>query len=387
MKVSSIKNTCIAILLAAAVLPASAIEFGGTLGDTTKFTGAAIKDLSLDQTNTLTTWVRAPFNNAGTVYLAAEGLFKYEYIQTTNSYLLTADVDLFKFGSTSKFKGNKTLTISAGRFYESDATNVILAQTCDGALVQFKMKRLNLSAFGGYTGLLNAKQITILNSASSSYSYNTTSMYAFAAPYAICAAGISAPYLFANQSIGLQFFSFFGTASTTSGYNRLYGTLTLNGPLASNIFYTMTETIGSSTIASLSNLSQLQISYYPNFKSASINVTGIYASGNNGPFKTFTGFTSNTATLAIDSPEYTGLIKAGLSASIKPISQLYIAAGCDCIFACPESTVSYDGFQFYGNTLYQLFTDVQLGLSGQQYFDVNKETDKTCFTVKAVISF
>lgn len=387
MKVSSIKNTCITLLLAVAVLPASAIEFGGTLDDNTKFAGATVNGLSLDQSNTLTTWVRAPFNNAGTMYLAVEGLFKYEYFQTTESYQLTADLDLFKFGSTSKFKGNKTLSISAGRFSESDATNIILTQTCDGALVQFKMKRISLSAFGGYTGLLNAKQITILNSPSSSYSYDTTSMYALAAPYAICAAGISAPYLFANQSIGMQLFSFFGTASTTSGYNRLYGTLTLNGPLASNIFYTMTETIGSSTTASVSNLSQLQISYYPNFKSASINVTGIYASGNNGPFKTFTGFTSNAATFAMDSPEYTGLIKAGLSASLKPISQLYIAAGCDCIFACPEDSVSYDGFQFYGNTLYQLFTDVQLGLSGQQYFDVNNETNKTCFTAKAVISF
>jgi len=322
------------------------------------------------------------------MYLATEGMFQYEYLGSTETTYLVADCTLLKFSMVNKLSAKNTFNLSAGRFAMSDASSIIFSQTNDGILAQFKFARMNVSAYGGYTGLLNGKQVAILNAASSTYAYDSESVYPLAAPYAVAGATFTAPYLFANQTIGLQIYSFFGAADTTSGYNRLYGTVTLNGPLAANVFYTLTSTFGTDDMfTSVGNLSQIQLSIYPPFASSSITLSGVYASGNNGALSSFTGFTNNPATLALDGPKYAGLIKAGLFASIKPIEPLYFDAGADCVFGCPDSTVSYSGFQYYADARYQLFTDVQLSAGAQQYFDKDDKTNKISFTAKAVISF
>ena len=387
MKKSSIKVAIAATLFAAVVLPASAVDFGGTLDNTTKFTGPKIDTLSLDQKDSISFWLRAPFNNEGTMYLAAEGLFQYEYIQSTTTTNLVADCDLFKFSDNISMGAKKSLLLSVGRFFKSDSSGIVFSQTSDGVYAQFKIPKMNIGVYGGYTGLLNAKSVSILNAATSTYAYDTTKVYAFAAPYAVAGASFTAPYLFANQTIGVEVYSFFGTASTTSNYNRFYGTLSMNGPLSSNIFYTFASTFGTDdTFASVGNLSQFALSFYPTFMSSAVTAHAVYASGRNGPFSAFTGFTSNSATLAMDCPEYTGIITAGLSYSMKPLNSLLLSAGADGVFDCPES-VSYSGVQFYGTVLYQAFTDVQLSLSAQQYIDTNDVTNKTSLTAKAVISF
>lgn len=387
MKNASIKIAIAATLFAAVVLPASAVDFGGALDNTTKFSGSGFGSLVLDQKDTISLWLRTPFNNDESMYFAAEGLFQYEYIQSTTTTNLVADCDLFKFSDNISMGAKKSLLLSVGRFFKSDSTGIVFSQTSDGLYAQFKMPKLNIGVYGGYTGLLNAKSVTILNAATSTYSYDTTKIYALAAPYAVAGASFSAPYLFANQTIGVEVYSFFGTSSVTSGYNRFYGTLSMNGPLSSNIFYTMTSTIGTAdSFASVGNLSQFALSFYPEFASSAITLSGMYASGNNGPLSPFIGFTSSSATLAMDSPEYCGLITTGLSYSMKPLNELLLSAGVDGVFACPDS-VSYSGIQFYGTVLYQACTDVQLSLSAQQYIDTNDATNKTSLTVKAVISF
>lgn len=385
MKLSSIKKAIGAILIASAVLPAAAVDFGGLLNDNTKFSGN--QSLSLDQKNALSAWMRVPFNNAGTCYFATEGVVQYEYIQFTGQKLFTADCDLLKFGGIFNIGKSNKLILSAGRFYISDASGIIFAQNSDGIHLQFNMPMFTIKAYGGYTGLLNAQTVTMLNSATSTYSYDSTKPYALAAPYAIAGASFNAPYLFANQSLGVQFYGFFGTLDSTAGYNRMYGTLSLNGPLASKVFYTITSTIGTNdSFSTFGNLSQLQVNWYPAFKSMSVTLSGLYASGKNGPLSPFIGFTSNPSTTAFDSPEYSSIIKMGLSASIKPINALYVALGADCILGCPD-TVSFKGFQWNASSRYQLFSDVQLGFSATQYFGSDSTTNKTALTAKAVISF
>lgn len=371
---------------------AFAFDFGGTVNDTTKFTGADFSSLSLDQKNTATLWVKTPFNNKGSLYMAAEGTFQYEYVQSADKYLLTADCDLFKFGGIFDISKNK-LIVSAGRFIMTDSTGLIFTQACDGVSADINLKRFTFGLYGGYTGFLNAQSVTELNSSDSTYAYDSTYMYPLAAPYAAACASFSAPYLFANQTIGAQFLGFFGVpgitcGDATVGYNRMYGTLAMNGPLSSAIFYTFTTTMGTNdNFKSISNLSQIQVGWYPAFKSSSISAKCIYASGANGILSSFTTFTSGTVADSLAQPQYSGNVIAGLSASIKPIEPLYISVGADCVFDCPENSIGYSGFQYNANIRYQIFTDLQASIIGNQYFDIDGTDNKTTLTAKAVISF
>lgn len=385
-KTSSIKIVFSALALCTAVLPAAAVDFGAMLNNNTKFAGNTIQNMTLEQKNAFTAWINVPFNNEGTMYFAAEGIAQYK--NTDGTSLVTADCDLFKFNSLTKFSNKSKLLISAGRFYYSDGSGLVFDQTSDGLLAQLKLSSVNLGVYGGYTGLLNAQNVTILNSKTTTYSYDTTSVYALAAPYAVFGVTGSLPYLFANQTLGAEFYGVLGASDMTSGYNRFYGTLSLNGPLASSVFYSLTSTFATAdSFSTLSNLSQAMLSWYPSFKSMAVSLGGIYASGSNGPFSPFVGVTSNTAVQSFTQPEYSGLIKATLSASIKPITTLLLAVGGDGVFDCAESDIGYYGFQAYGSVRYDLFSDVQLGLTANQFIGNDSATSKTTIIAKAVISF
>lgn len=54
--------------------------------------------------------------------------------------------------------------LDAGRLFLSDLSQSVFAQSLDGASAQFSASWLDVSAFGGYTGLLNLKNISIMNS-------------------------------------------------------------------------------------------------------------------------------------------------------------------------------------------------------------------------------
>ena len=386
------KKIILSSLILTAVFDSFAFDFGGTVNDTTKYSGTGTSNLTLDQKNAATLWARTPFNNAGTLYLAAEGTAQWNYVQNTNSTIWSADCTLFKFGGIFNISTNSKFLLSVGRYPVTDATGLIFTQASDGILANLNMQRFTMSVYGGYTGLLNAQNITELNASDSAYTYDSTKVYDFAAPYAVGGLTFTAPYLFANQTLGVQFYGFFGVPgiddTTTSGYNRLYGTLSLNGPLASSVFYTLTSTIGTNDMfKTFGNLSQVQLGWYPSFKSSSISVKCVYASGKNGVLSPFVGFTSNSATVSVTAPQYTGLMMAGLSASIKPVAPLYISAGADCVFACPDDSFAYSGFQYNTTIRYQVMTDVQMTVLVNQYFAKDEADNKLTLTAKAVISF
>jgi hypothetical protein len=48
---------------------------------------------------------------------------------------------------------------------------------------------------------------------------------------------------------------------------------------------------------------------------------------------------------------------------------------------------AYDGFEWALNAKYQLFTDLQLGISVLQYYDVDKYDNNSVLTLNAVIAF
>lgn len=371
---------CTSLLFAAQL--AFSVETGGLVTNDTTFANVE-KDgaLKLNQKNGANIWLRLPITADGSSYFTAEGAFKSEYIaseeDSDKKLKLTLDATLFKL-SLKKELSSGDLQLSAGRFFNADTTGLIYSQNGDGLKIDANISKVSLSLYGAYTGLLNAKNVTILNQGNNSelspdLTDKEKTLYVVAKKYAVGAATFSLPHIFAGQTISLEGLGAFSLESTK--YSRMYGTVALTGPIVSPVFYSVTSTIGMFKYddgdTEKGNLSTASISAYPDFKSMSISLNGVYASGKQGSFKSFQGFTSSTAADSLASPEYTSIAKGGISATIKPVSNLLLNASGDIVFNTAggdeKDKIEQAGFQYSAGFNFQVLSDVSLGASFGQF--------------------
>ncbi|MBR4005504.1 MAG: hypothetical protein IKI90_06600 [Treponema sp.] len=384
----------ISIVFLSLILAASAfaVDFGGSVDNNTKLGTSDFDSWSLTQQNSLTAWLKVPFNSDGSLYLATEGTLAYSlYVpnlsDSKNTSNLMVDIDLLKLGGVFNI-GDNLLQLNLGRFYLSDVTAIILSQTADGVQGVFTANTFKASLYAAYTGFTNAQFGTMNDGVTSTYVPDYKKVYCWNSPYIITGATISAPYLFANQTLGAEVYGVFGTGGlrgSNSGYNRGYFTVFLNGPLAKNLYYTFTSTLGIND--GISNLTTATVSYYPDFLSSALSLNATYASGEAGPFKAFQSFSSNIATYAYNSPEYTSLFKLGLRGSIKPIDSIYAVVGTDMVLDTGKES-GFRGVQWDAGVKYQPFTDLQVSLTAKQFYDFKKESNNsTAFSLNASLSF
>ncbi len=384
-----------ALLTAMALLsPAFALDFGGSLDDSTKVSTGDFSTFALDQKNNLSAWLKVPFNNSGTTYFAAEGKATFDYSAGdfaalgSGTPLFTLDLSLFKF-ATSLPLGNVSLNLSAGRFSVAETSGVVFSQVSDGLYLSYAAQRFNVSAYGGYTGLLNSQYVTMLDADSSTFSSDGTAVYACASPYVVVLGGVSFPYLFKNQTLGLEAVLAFGTkgvGGSNSGDSRLYFTAALNGPMAGSLFYTASTTLELEKFSALANLTKFSMTYFFDVKAASLGFAAVYASGSNGFLKPFMALTSNSALYDAAGTEYTGIVKAGVNGSVKPLEQLYVGGGADLAFDCSDG-FGFKGFQWNASVKYQPFSDLQVSLSLDQFVGKDSSSNNAELTLGAVISF
>ncbi len=116
--------------------------------------------------------------------------------------------------------------------------------------------------------MLNGHNATIING---DIDKSNNDFYYMASPFIIGQASVYFPYLFFNQSLGVEGLTAIGTKGPNgdnADYNRFYGTLSLNGSVGKNKFYVLSTTFGAEVIDGdfdkLSNLSQLSFTYYRN---------------------------------------------------------------------------------------------------------------------------
>ena len=380
---------CTSLLFAAQL--AFSVETGGLVTNDTTFANVE-KDgaLKLNQKNGANIWLRLPITADGSSYFTAEGAFKSEYIaseeDSDKKLKLTLDATLFKL-TLKKELSSGDLQLSAGRFFNADTTGLIYSQNGDGLKIDANISKVSLSLYGAYTGLLNAKNVTILNQGiNSELSPDLTdkekTLYVVAKKYAVGAATFSLPHIFAGQTISLEGLGAFSLESTK--YSRMYGTVALTGPIVSPVFYSVTSTIGmfkyDDSDTEKGNLTTASLSAYPDFKSMSISLNGVYASGKQGSFKSFQGFTSSTAVESLAAPEYTNITKGGLSATIKPVSNLLINASGDIVFNTAggddKDKIEQAGFLYSAGFNFQALSDVSLGASFTQFIGKGDYSDK-----------
>lgn len=385
---------------------AFAFDFGGTLDNSSKLSTNAFETFGLSQTDSLGLWFRAALNNTGTIYFATEGTAQVEYdadditALTDGDATWLLDVNLFKLTTIAK-PSIGTLQINWGRFFVSDVTGVILSQNSDGMQAVFASERFSLGAYIGYTGILNAKAVSMVyeltagdDDITGTYpnaNYNADALYELASPFIVTGANLSLPYVLFNQTVSAEFYAMIGSGNdrgSNKDIDRYYATLAFNGPIVQNLFYTLSSTLGFVKDRSgAGNLTQATLSYYiPEVKNTALTFSATYASGKNGGIQPFYTFTRNEASYAYTAHLYSGILKAGISASIKPFAALYVAAGADVVCDC-AADFGYSGFEWAATMRYQLFSDVLVGLSANQFIAKDKDLNSMVLALNASISF
>lgn len=377
--------------------PLFSVEFGGIIDSSTniKFNKDNTSNPALKQQESLTLNAKIPLKSDGSVYFTAEGVFEYDYSTTlpdadysTNEFI--ADLTLFKLTSASPFAGGR-LFVNAGRFLYSDFTALVFSQNADLLNVSYTNPYVEVSAFAGYTGLLNAKNISMINADGSVLSGDSEKdFYDLAAPFIVGGASFTLPYVAANQTVTLEALAAVasdGASDYETDGNRFYGTLGFTGPLGAAVFYSASSTFGYNEDGDLSNLSKLTVSFYPEFLSSAFTLSGVYASGENGSFKPFVPFTKKSAAVSYYEPYYSCLLKAGAAYSIMPSSKFFASVAADAVFAYAESSPEYDGFQGNLTLTFQPFSDIRFNLTADAYVSDNSDSNRKSITLNAVISF
>lgn len=400
MKKSRILKACLAALIGAFCMNANAQVFTGLFGNNTNlsFTGGDFSAPVLAQKNFLTAGMRVPFNSTGTIYLAAQATAKYNFDLNDGSkdQKITLDLDLLKANAAFHTKNGKSALIALGRFPISDISGQVLAQNTDGLLVSLKSQRFSTAYSLAYTGLQDAYGVQMLNAEGATAEVgHDLGFYKFASPYAIVSASFSAPYLFANQTIGVETYAIAGVpgVSIDLGHDdpRVYLSFFINGPLMRFMFYDFTTTFESTEFKNISNLTTLNLSLFPGFKYFSINFSGTYASGANlgasQILEPFVGITQIAACGSAEAPVYSGIVKAGADVSMKPTDNLMLDLAGSAIFKFPETSLEFYGIDASFTAVWQIFTDVQVNAGVNAFIAQDPANTKYGASLNAVISF
>lgn len=240
-----------------------AVDWGGKLSNDTSFSDNFSLSLKLQQINTAILWISAPLGSKNNDYFAAETLYKFKYDKTQEAEMPITnilDLNLLKF-SINRTVNGKGLSFNIGRYFIADATFAIFSQISDGIMTTYEDASFSISAYAGYTGLLNAKNAAIINAPTHTQREYDGDIYALSAHYIPLGAAITVPNAFANQRLIVQGWGF--ADLNGDSFNRFYLTVSFDGNVLKNFSYTLSSTLGTMNLETLSNLSKLRFMYYP----------------------------------------------------------------------------------------------------------------------------
>lgn len=364
------------------------LEWGGTFGNGTSFIGK--DDLKLRQTNDLGLWLSVPITKNNTIYFSTQGSYRLKIDESDNAkeeVTNILNVDVMKLSMILPLGTKAKYVMNLGRFSLSDASGYVFNQVSDGLLIKFSTQLADIQVYGGYTGLLNSKTVSILNSKKTSYSEGDNDFYSVCPKYVPFGFSMSLPSMTSNQTLILQGWGFKDLEKDIddSSYDRWYGSLILDGYLTKNFAYNFSTVLGSENFDTLMNLTSLHYFIYP-ASGSTIKFGATYASGSEGPLVPFKGFTSVKAANSMSEPEYTSLFKPDFTVSILFGSKVALNLGGAAFFN-PYDYFKFNGFQIDGSVLFNIFSDMQLALGGCQYIDQESDDNKTTISVSLNLAF
>lgn len=363
---------------------ASAFDWGGIFKNSTGLSLPNFSNAGLSQTDGLYLWMNTPLANSE---LSLSGEVMYQFglnaDQNGNTVSNLADLDLLKVAGDYDLNSG-ILSISFGRFAVADITSVIFMQSIDGAFVKYVADLFNISAYAGYTGLLNGLNVTMINGDAQVFE-NSNSVYSLANPFIPLSLTLEFPALLGNQTLALQ-----ANGYLDLGVNRIsryYATLLADGPITDSLFYSVSTTIGSSNFQNIMNYSTASLYYYP--LDMFFLSTGVeYASGKNGSLSPFVGITSRAIVNSLESKQTSGIVLPKLSVNVI-VGKILVSVNGKYLLSVLDSSSEGNGFEADLSLLYSPYSDLQVGLDVTSYFDTTKDKNNNNFTatLKVALSF
>jgi len=332
-------------LLLAGSLPVGAVEWGGTLDNTTTPTySAAAQSWSFQQEDKLALWLEAEFNPR--LSLIVQGSYTYSL---DRPYLF--DVDLLKVQGRFPLNDSSVLDFSLGRFRVADFSALLFSDNLDGAQAAWRSASANLSLAVGFLGL----ELQPVSTVSMSWAdINSTST--LAPPRLLEMLQVELPELFGRQSLVVaaiaqqdlrsedQLLPEGPSLEVTGQGGRLsteYLGAALRGPLAGALYYDLFGYLGTGRMLSyidgaysyewvLSGLVGGGVRYFneqwlsSNAELRLLLATGdedfadSFIEGNRGGLATAFSSISQTELTLLFSPRLGNLIMAEASYSLKP---------------------------------------------------------------------
>ena len=336
------------------VMPLSAFEWGGLFSNNV---GVTTPETTVKLADSISLWFNSPLGQDSGFAISGETIYKFNLAipvggETEVSHIF--DLPLLKV-SGSIDAGAGLFTINAGRFYYVDPTGAVISQTIDGVSAGYSVSGMNVGLFAGYTGLLNS-----LNVPMAVASTKTNNVYRMAYPYLPLGLTFEVPFA-ANQSVELGAYYLVDCGSNKN--NLCYADLVLSGPITNFMYYNVATSFGFvNNFKDIVNYSALNLMLFPT-QEISVNAGVSYGSAEQGPFKSYTSLASVALTAAN---------------AITPKAGFTFTTGNMCIDFNGDYVLAYNEGKYKGaNTnlsasfIYNIFSDLQIGLTGNASIDVS----------------
>ena len=371
------KRVFTSILITAFILGSVfAIDYGGlVISDSTLKQNGTQKFVFAEQVDA-SAYLKVPFSQDGSTVLSTEFAYRFQYDNSQASNFI--NLSLLKINHTRAVSDGQ-MTIAGGRYIMADGTGKIFNQTSDGLFASHQTSTMVGSMYFGYTGLVNSF-FTSMNVAgvTGEYTRFKSDMYTFTLPYLVVGAEFALPNLFYQQNLSFGSWNFFGTQKLKS--NKIYGTISLNGPLMENLYHNthvvLAGILGDRT-TNFAGLAASNLTYYFNYMGLAANAGLTYASKE---FQTVTNISG-----LVTGESWSNLFVPTVSVSMLPLSALYVAAETNV--ALRADGMKYEGIGLAAVASYQLFNDVAFSLNASTFIAKEETARQTKISLKAAISF
>lgn len=365
-----------------------AIEWGGLVNVKAVPTISIMNPLtvSVQETNDLYFWINTALNKDKSLYLNSELKYEFSWLKSGDSSVISQifDVDLLKLSGSLNLANNAILEYSLGRYPITDSTGVVFNQTSDGLFASLTLPNIIFTGYVGYTGLLNDLDVSILDGEGVT-EVSGGNLYSLAHPYLPANLSVEFPVLFGNQSLSLQANAFLDFKDS---YNRYYANFVMTGPINNVSYYKLTSSLGSPNFDGFMNYTSLNFYIFP-ISNVSVSFGGEYASGNQVIFKPFRTFSSRVAYGSLLSPQTTGVLIPNASLTWSSGTAVYTGVTSKFIISIPENGIEKTAAEIGTDLIYNLFSDLQVGLNVDWFIPIGTKDDfqKFSATLNVGVSF
>lgn len=361
-------------------------EWGVNFINSTEFMGHGFDSLKLNQNDSLSIWSKIPLNKDNSTYIVGDASYRFKYENAGNNpsgIQHIVNLNMLKFTSEFRINDVNKVVLMAGRFPVVDSTTNVFSQVSDGLYLKYAGVFANISLYGGYTGLLNSKEVTILTPNKTKYVEASNDFYTLAPKYVPVSVMLNFPSFFANQQLNLQGWGFFDL--NEDNYNRYYASVTLDGYLAKGFHYSLYSVFGTVNFENMMNSSALKLKYFiSDFMALQGGV--LYASGNQGSLSEFKAVSSKSVVFTYTNSECANLFKADFGPSFSILGRCLISAKGAYVADFTETSMNYRGTQWEANIIWNLFDDFQASVSMGQFYGKKLQDNKTSMSVNIYLA-